>query len=117
MFVILGVRYTESLLYANSRCITENLRSNIISQQVQYVVNPKIKEKKNKIKSEKHAKYRETLEAVQSEMNDDQKRLNDIFGVSISPNKTIIPLIERKFNSLFNHGSLKANEANFRKLD
>ena len=41
---------------------------------------------------------------------------NSISGVLVASNKTIIPPIERKFNSLSNHGSLEANEANFEKL-
>ena len=34
---------------------------------------------------------------------------NGIFGDSVGPNETIIPPMEREFNSLSNHGSLKAN--------
>ena len=64
--------------YANSRYITENLRSSIISQQIQYVADPKLNEKKNRIKSEKHEIYKKTLEEVRSEMNDEQNRLNEI---------------------------------------
>ena len=64
--------------YHNSREITQNLRKNIIDQEVRYVTDPKRGEKINKIKLKKHKLYQLKLDETRKEMNEHQRKLNEI---------------------------------------
>ena len=84
--------------YNNSCMLTNHLRTNIVNQAIRYERNSDLKEIRSKITQLRNNQHHEKLRGIKNEMNDTQKKLNEINqepGASIW--LSTIPLIEEGY--------------------
>ena len=90
----------SSLEYDNSRKITKSLSDSIIKQKLKYNENMDDLHKiKNDIKHNKQERFKTILEPLRIDMNEQQKRINNINQEKgVSNWLTILPLVEHGFD-------------------
>ena len=91
---------TSSIEYKNSRKITSALSQSVIDQQIEYSFNTEeIRKVKNEIKQDREGKFKNILESVRNEMNNEQRQLNEINREKgVSNWLAVLPIAENGFN-------------------
>jgi len=84
--------------YQNSMNVTRQLKENIINQERIYQVDDKVKSLKFKIKTEKLIRNTKTLEKLKENMNENEKKLNEINNESTASIwLTSLPLLDEGY--------------------